>query len=157
MKKLLLILVMSALLIGCAFAANVSDFKVDKSVYTQSFNDTDGIIYSDAAQTSGIGIFKALDTTDDDDNDNDAGDNLIMNDGSDYLAADDDYMLNKNSDNIANFTDTDHGSHGMVELVEVDNEQFVIVFWCKNAGDEVKLASEVSEFNKENNLTPITF
>ena len=155
MKKLFLVLIISTLLIGSAYAANLDDFKVDDKLYNSTFNNTDCKVYFDNAKASGIGIFKYLDAVDDENDD--AIDGIIMDDGNDYLVADDDYQINKNSDNTANFTDSDHGSYGVVEVVEVDNEKFVIVFWSKNSNDTSKLMSQLTEFNKDNNLTAIAF
>ena len=155
MKKFLLVLIISTLLIGSAYAANLGDFKVDDKLYNSTFNNTDCKVYFDNAKASGVGIFKYLDTVDDENDD--AIDGIIMNDGNDYLVADDDYQINKNSDNTANFTDSDHGTYGVVEVVEFDNEKFVIVFWTKNSADTGKLMTQLTEFNKNNNLTPVAF
>ncbi|WP_298524662.1 hypothetical protein [uncultured Methanobrevibacter sp.] len=155
MKKLLLILAISTLLIGCAFAANADDFKVDEKIYTSSFKDTDFTIYFEDTNTSGIGIFRSIETTDEDNDD--AVDDILKTDGDDYLKADDDFKLEKNPDNTANFTDTENHNQGIVELVELDKEQFIIVFWSDNADDMSKLMTQLKDFNKDNSLTPVAF
>lgn len=156
MKKLFVAFIVFTLLVGCVYAANVNDFKVDEKLYNSTFTLSDGVIYFDNTNSSGVGIFKYIDADDNSDND-DAIDNIIMDDGSDYLQADDDFKLNKNPDNTANFTDVDHNNQGIVELVDVDNERFVIVFWSKEANATNELMSELTDFNKDNNLTPIAF
>ena len=75
------------------------------------------------------------------------------------MAADEDFKLDKNSDNTANFTDYDENNMGVVEVVEVDNEKFVIVFWASNGdnADYADLLVQLNDFNKENDLAPVAF
>lgn len=157
MKKLFLILIIFTLSISCVYASqNLADFKVDE-IYASTFNDSECIIYSENNYASGVGIFKYIDI--DDNKSDDVIDNVIMDDGADYLKVDEEYQLTKNPDNTANFTDLDHGNHGVVELVDVGGEKFVIVFWMKNSNnnDNTQLMSQLTDFNKNNNLSPIAF
>ena len=159
MRKIFLILIIGALLIGCAYAADsMNDFKFDDSVYSSNYSDSDCEIYFDETNSSGLGIFKYTDTEDDDGNDSDdLIDGIVMTDGDDYLTADDDYKIDKQADNTGNFTDLENGNYGTVELVEVDNEKYVIVFWTKNADELKEFKSMLDEFNKENNIIAIAF
>lgn len=159
MRKLFLILIISALLFSCVYAVDeLSNFKVDDKLYDSNFNGSDCIIYFDDTNSSGMGIFKYLDN-DCEDDDDDAIDNILIDDGDDYLEADEDYKLTKNPDNTANFTDLDNNNRGIVELVDVNNEKFVIVFWAKNDSsiDNEELISQLNDFNKNNDVSPISF
>ena len=46
-----------------------------------------------------------------------------------------------------------------MELVDVNNEKFVIVFWAKNDSsiDNEELISQLNDFNKNNEVSPISF
>ncbi len=135
---------------------NVNDFQVDKS-YNSAYYGTYNSLYLNEKQDSGITIYKYL--VGDVDDDNDAYDNLIHDEGRDYLTPDDDMKVDKNADNTANFTDSDHAQHGVVEMVNIDGEDFVIVFWAKDSSNisNSDLISQLNEFNKENHLEAIAF
>ena len=86
-------------------------------------------------------------------------DNVIHHDGREYTYGDDDMALNKSADNIASFKDYDHATHGVSEVVSQGGEQFVVVFWAKDTSsmDNAKLSSMLSDFNKNNNVSPVAF
>ena len=102
-------------------------------------------------------IYKNID--DDNHQDNDRYDNLIKDDGRDYLKVDDDMKLDKNPDNSANFTDRDHTTQGLSELVEVDGQQFVVVVWAKDSSNiqNSDLALKLAEFNHDNQVKVLAF
>ena len=158
-KKILFALFVSALLIGGACAASVNNFNVDKSyknVYTSDYYS----VYADDKQDSGILIFKNVDDDAYDDKVNDdILDNVIQHDGRKYITPDDDLKLDKNSDNTANFTDSDHATHGVSEVIKVDGEQYIVVSWAKDSSniDNAKLASILNDFNKNNKVEATAF
>lgn len=158
-KKIFFALIVSALLIGGVCAASVNDFKIDdtyKSVYNGEYYS----VYADSNQTSGISIYKNVndDVYDDMEND-DVLDNVIHHDGREYLTPDDDLKIDVNSDNIGNFTDFDHATHGVSEVVDVDGNQYIVVVWAKDSSsnDAAKLMSTLNDFNKNNNVKAIAF
>lgn len=159
MKKIFFALVVSTLLIGSACAASVNDFKVDdtyKSVYIGEYYS----VYADNNQDSGIIIFKNVDDDVYDDMENDdVLDNVIHHDGREYITADDDLKLDVNSDNTANFTDYDHATHGISEVVGSNGEQYIVTVWAKDSSnmDNAKLLSTLNEFNKNNDVKAVAF
>ncbi len=156
-KKIFFIFIISTLLIGSAFAAkSVNDFKVNDT-YKHVFGDDYYSINIDDKQDSGITIYKNVD--DDNHKDNDRYDKLIKDEGKDYLKADKDMKINKNPDNTANFTDMDHATHGISELVEVDGQQFVVVVWAKDSSNiqNSDLALKLAEFNQNNQVKALAF
>ena len=156
-KNILLLLCISLLLFGTVCAQKtVNDFHVDES-YNNAYNGTSYSLYLNEKQDSGITIYRYL--AGDVDDDNDAYDDLIHDDGIDYLTPDDDFEIVKNADNTANFTDIDHAQHGVVEVVNVDGEDFVIVFWAKDTSNVTNsdLIFQLNEFNKDNNVKAIAF
>ena len=158
MKKIIFALVISLFLIGCVCATELTDFKIDDSLYSSNYTESDMIVYFDDTNSSGLCIFKYYENETEETNDG-AGDNVVKDEGNDYLAADEDFKLDKNSDNTANFTDYDENNMGVVEVVEVDNEKFVIVFWASNGdnADYADLLVQLNDFNKENDLAPVAF
>lgn len=156
-KIIFSILIVTTLLAGCVCAAdNMANFKVD-----QTFNLNEGPNYAlflNEKQDSGITIYK---NADDDafGDDNDAFDNLIHDDGREYIIGDDDFKLDKNADNTGNFTDYDHAEHGVVELIKKDGQEYIAVFWAKDTSDidTAKLTAELTQFNKDNNVEAIAF
>ena len=86
-------------------------------------------------------------------------DHVIHHDGREYTYGDDDMAVNKNADNTANFTDYDHATHGVSEVVSQGNEQYIVTFWAKDTSsmDTAKLASMLTDFNKNNNVSPVAF
>ena len=97
------------------------------------------------------------DVYDDVEND-DILDNVIHHDGREYTYGDD-MAISKNADNTIKFTDYDHGTQGVSEVVGQDGNQFIVVFWAKNSSglDSAKLMSMLNDFNKNNNVSPVTF
>lgn len=158
-KKILFALVVSTLLIGCAFATGIDDFKIDESV-KEIYNSSKLIVYADEHSDGGIAIFKTLDKAEDDNtDDDDAIDNLVHDDGDEYLTGDDDVSIQINSDKTANFTDKDHSTKGISEVIDHNGEKHVVVFWAKEQSDMdmAKLLSIMDKFNKDNNVAPIAF
>ena len=158
-KKVLFVLIVSSLLIGCAFATSIDDFKIDDNV-KEIYSSAKLIVYADEHSDGGIAIYKTLDEDEDDDtDDDDAIDNLVHDDGDEYLIGDDDVSIQRNSDKTANFTDRDHGTQGISEVIDHNGEKHIVVFWAKNSSDMdmAKLQTLLNDFNKNNNATPIAF
>ena len=67
--------------------------------------------------------------------------------------------IDKNPDNTANFTDMDHSTHGVVELVESNGQQYIVVFLAKNSANiqNSDLASQLAQFNTNNQVKPVAF
>ena len=158
-KKIFLALLVSALLIGSVCAASVNDFKVDntyKNVYGGEYYS----VYADGNQDSGISIYKNVndDVYDDIEND-DVLDNVIHHDGREYITPDDDLKLDVNADHIGNFTDYDHATHGVSEVIDVNGDQYIVVVWAKDSSnmDFADLLSTLNDFNKNNNVEAIAF
>lgn len=156
-KKILFILVLSTLVVGCAFAANsVNDFKVNDSYKHIAGNDYYSFNANDNKDV-GITIYK------NDDNDKygdpDVYDHVLHDDGREYIRVDDDMKINKNPDHSANFTDFDHATHGIVELVESNGQQYIVVAWAKDTShvQTAELASQLAQFNSANQVKPISF
>ena len=70
-----------------------------------------------------------------------------------------DLKLDVGSDHIANFTDMDHATHGVSEVVDVNGDQYIIVAWAKDSSsmDAAKVLSALKDFNKDNYVEPIAF
>ena len=87
-------------------------------------------------------------------------DDLVHEDGKDYLiGVEDDIAVAKNPDNTVNFTDNDYAEHGVAEVVNVNGEHFVVVFWAKDVNDidDSELISELNKFNRDNNVKAVAF
>ena len=158
-KGVLFLLLVSSLLIGSACAASVNDFKVDntyKSIYGGEYYS----VYTNGNQDAGVCIYKNVndDIYKHREND-DVLDHVIHHDGREYTYGDDDMAISKNADNTIKFTDYDHGTQGVSEVVGQGNNQFIVVFWAKNSSgmDSAKLMSMLNDFNKNNNVSPIAF
>ncbi len=148
-------MVSSLLLFGAVCAQkNVTDFQIDES-YTHAQDGNNYSLYLNGKQDSGITVYKYLVDGDDDG----AYEDLIHDNGCDYLTPDDDLKVDKNSDNTVNFTDYDHAQHGVAEVINVDGESFVVVFWAKDTSDvnNSDLMSKLNEFNKDNDVKVIEF
>lgn len=159
LEKILIVLIVSSLLVGCVCATSITDFKVD-GAYKEIYSTDDLIVYADSHNDAGLGIYKITDKHEDDNyDDDDAIDDLIHDDGDEYITADDDMKLTTNPDKTANFTDADHGTLGVSEVVDHNGQKHVIVFWAKNSShkDLKQLKTDIDSFNKNNNLTPIAF
>lgn len=152
-------MIFSSLIIGNVCAAGVNDFKIDDS-YKNIYNGTYYSIYTDDSQDSGISIFKNVNDDVYDDVENDGIlDNIIYHDGREYITPDDDLKLDINSDNIANFTDCEHQTHGLSEVFKQDGESYIAVFWAKDSSDidNKKLSSLLKDFNKDNDVKAVAF
>lgn len=157
-RNVLFLIFVSGLLIGSACAAGTNDFKVDSS-YAGAFTGDFSSLYMNGNQDAGIAIYKNVNEDVYDNEIGDAYDHIIHEDGQEYLTVDDDYSLEKNADNTANFTDMEHGEHGLVEVVELNGEQYIVLFWAKDTGNvtDSSLTSLLNDFNKDNNVTPVAF
>lgn len=158
-KRIFVVLIVASLLIGCAYATGVTDFKVDDT-FKLVYSGDDYAIYADEHNDTGISIYADIgEDNDTDDDSDDALDDLFRDDGDDYLTADDDLMLDKNSDYTANFTDTEYGMSGLSELVEHDGQKYVVVVWSVNSTemDFGDVISTMDDFNKANDINPISF
>jgi hypothetical protein len=162
-RNVLFLVFVSLLLFGTAFAQKtVNDFEIDES-YSHEYGGAYNSLYLNRNQDSGIAIYKNLigdaDDVGDVDDDSDAYDGLVHDNGRDYLTPDDDFKIDKNSDNTVTFTDYDHAEHGVAEVVSVDGGEFIIVFWAKDGSnvDNSDLISQLNEFNKNNDVKPIEF
>lgn len=156
-RNVIFLLFVSLLMFGAVCAQkNVDDFKIDKS-YDNAYNGNYYSLYLNEKQDSGVTIYKDL--VDDAADDNDAYDNLIHDTGRDYLTPDDDFKIDKNSDNTVTFTDYDNAEHGVSEIIDCDGEQFIVVFWAKDSSniDNKDLISQLNDFNKDNDVKAIAF
>lgn len=146
-------------MVGSVCAASVNDFKVD-GTFSGIYNGEYYSVYANGNQDEGVCIYKNVndDVYDDMEND-DVLDHVIHHDGREYTYGDDDMALNKSADNIATFKDYDHATHGVSEVVSQGGEQFVVVFWAKDTSsmDNAKLSSMLTDFNKNNNVSPVAF
>lgn len=158
-KKIAIALIVASILIGCVSATNLTDFKIHDSL-KEVLSTDDFVIYANEQSDSGIGIYKLVDNVEDNDTDDDDKiDNLVHDDGDEYITADEDMNITVNSDNTANFTDADHGTVGVSEVINHNGEKHVVVFWAKNSSDRdiANLTVAIAHFNKDNNVTPIAF
>lgn len=159
LKGILLLILVSSLLIGTACAAGVNDFKIDdtyKSVYEGEYYS----VHANDKQDVGICIYKNVDDDAYDDKENDdVLDNVIHHDGKEYTLGDDDMSLNKTDDKTAVFKDYEHATHGASEVVKKGNEEYIVVFWAKDSSDfnDDKINSLLSDFNKDNDVSPVEF
>ena len=172
-KKIFFALIVTTLLVGSVCAANINDFKVDG--YNSSYNSDLSSAYLNDNGDSGISIHKNtngvyLDFDDDgydDDGYYDFDDDGYDDDGYDddgYYdydddGYDDDVQLSKNTDNTASFTDFDDAEHGVLEVVQIGGDQYTVVFWAKDTSNmnNTDLMSKLTDFNKDNGVSPIAF
>lgn len=157
-RNILFLVVVSLLLMGCVSAQkNVSDFQIDNS-YSSAFNGSNVSLYLNEKHDAGITVYKYLEFNVDDIEDG-PYDDLIHDNGRDYLTPDDDFKLDKNPDNTFNFTDYDHGQHGVGEVINVDGDKFIIIVWAKDSSNinNSDLISKLSNFNKDNSVEAIAF
>ncbi|WP_407411888.1 hypothetical protein [Methanobrevibacter sp.] len=184
-KKILFALIVTSLLIGSVCAASINDFKVDG--YNSSYNTDINSAFVNNNGDSGVSIFKnangaryydydddgyydydddgydyddAYDHDYDDIYDHDYDDDyVIQNSGNVYNGIRDDMQITKNSDNTATFTDVDDAEHGIVEVVQHGGEQYTVVFWAKDASNinNTALMTKLTNFNKDNGVTPVAF
>lgn len=157
-KKILMALIVTTLLAGSVCAASVNDFKVDGSYSNNAFSSDYYSVYLNGNGDSGVAIYKNLDDDAYDDLNDDVVDNIVHDDAREYLVVDDDMQINKSADNTANFTDYDHAEHGVVEVVEMGGEQYVVVFFAKDSNNtNADLMAKLTAFNKDNGVTPVAF
>lgn len=159
-KKILIVLIVSSLLIGTVCATSITDFKIDEKMTKEVLKTDELVVYADEHNDAGIAIFKTIDKMGDNDtNDDDRIDNLIHDDGDEYITSDDDIKLTTNPDHTANFTDADHGTMGLSEVINHNGEKHVVVFWAQNQSDMnmTQLKTTMDKFNKDNNITPEAF
>ena len=158
-KKILFTLLVSALLIGGVCAASVNSFDVNKD-YKNLYESSYYSVYANGKENSGILIFKNVndDKYDDKVND-DILDNVIHHDGKEYIVADDDMKIDVGSDNIVNFTDSEHATHGVSEVVKVDGKEYIVAIWAKDSSkiENSDLISQLNDFNKNNNVEVVAF
>lgn len=157
-KKILLALVITTLLAGSVCVASVNDFKVDGS-YGNDFSSDQYSVYLNGNKDSGVAIYKNVNDDLYDNLNDDSVDYIVHDDGREYLVVDDDMQISKNADNTANFTDYDHAEHGVVEVVEIGGNQYVVVFFAKDSSNTTNadLMAKLTAFNKDNNVAPVAF
>ena len=157
----MLVLFISLILLAPVCAQkNVSDFGVDKSYKHICDNKDYYSLYMNDKKDAGVIVFKNVnDDAYDDDDGNDTYDHLIHDDAKEYITVDDDFKIDKNSDNTANFTDMDHAEKGVVEIIKCDGQEYVVVFWAKDSSNVTidDLTSLLHEFNKDNKVEAISF
>ena len=155
--KILFALIITSLLAGCVCAASVNDFKIDSS-YNSTFSSDYYSVYLNDRGNSGVAIYKNVDDDRYDDLNDEIVDDIVHEDGRDYLG-DEDIQILKNDDHTANFTDYDHLQHGVVEVIESDNNQYIVVFFTKYPSNikDADLILKLNDFNKDNNVTAVAF
>ena len=158
-KAILFLILVSSLFMGSVFAAGIGDFKVNdsfKSIYSDDYYG----VFAANDSNSGINIYKNVnDDVYDGKTNDDILEGTIHHDGREYIVVDDDMKIDKNTDNTANFTDMDHKTHGISEVVKLNGQDYVVVFWAKDTSniDNAKLMASLNEFNKNNNVSPVAF
>ena len=67
--------------------------------------------------------------------------------------------ITKNNDSTGHFEDYNHGTHGVVELVKSEGNEFIVISFAKNSSNvkDSDLTKALTAFNKDNNLTPVAF
>ena len=157
-KGILLAMIVTALLVGSVCAASVNDFKVDES-YNAAFSSDYYSVYLNNNSDSGVVIYKNVNDDAYDDLNDDAVDDIVHDDGREYIVGDDDMQIAKNADGTANFTDYDHADHGVVEVVEMGGEQYIVVFFAKDSSNttDADLMAQLTAFNKDNGVAPVAF
>lgn len=153
-KKIFFALLVTAFLIGGACAANINNFTVDW--YNNSYNSDINSAYVNSNGDSGVSIYKNTNGVYYDYDDG-YDDNYVVQNV--YNGISDDMQLSKNADNTASFTDHDDAEHGVVEVVQSGGEQYTVVFWAKDVSNinNTDLMSKLTDFNKDNGVSPIAF
>ena len=149
-KKILFALLVSALLIGGACAASVNSFDVNKD-YKNLYQSEYYSVYANGNQDSGMMVFQNVN--------DDILDGLIRHDGREYIVGDDDMKVDVESDKIANFTDYDHATHGVSEVIKADGKEYIVAIWAKDSSNikNNDLMSKLNEFNKNNKVEAVAF
>lgn len=159
-KKVFFLMLVSSLMICSVYAtSDVTSFNINNN-YKQSYNDSYHSLYLNNNHDAGVTVYKNVDDDQYDIDDDDKYDNLIEDDGREYLHADDDYQLKKHKDKTASFKDYENNEHGIVELIKNNNgQEYIIVFWAKNNNDikNKDLKAQLKQFNKDNNVNAIAF
>ena len=153
-KPILFLIVATALMLGAAYGASVNNFKIDKA-YDDTFQSDYYSLHLNKDQDAGIAIYKNVDDDAYADTDADeAYDDMIHDDGREYITPDDDMKIDEKSDNTVEFEDYDHTNHGIAELTKSGDEEFIVVFWAKDTSDikNSDLNSLLKDFNKDNDL-----
>lgn len=158
LKGILLALIVTTLLMGSVCAASVNDFKVEGS-YNNAFSSDYYSVYMNNNSDSGVAIYKNVNDDAYDDLNDDVVDNIVHDDGREYIVGDDDMIIAKNADGSANFADYDHAGHGVVETVEMGGEQYIVVFFAKDSSNttDADLMAQLTDFNKDNGVAPVAF
>lgn len=169
-KKIFFALIVTSLLIGSVCAASINDFKVDG--YNSSYNTDLNSAFVNNNGDSGVSIYKNTNDARYYDYDDDGyydyddaynhdydDDYAVQNGGSVYNGIRDDMQISKNADNTATYTDHDDAEHGIVEVVQLGGDQYTVVFWAKDASNinNTALMSKLTNFNKDNGVTPVAF
>ena len=154
-KKIFFALLVTAFLIGGACAANINNFTVDW--YNNSYNSDINSAYVNSNGDSGVSIYKNTNGVYYDYDDDGYDDDYVVQNV--YNGISDDMQLSKNTDNTVSFTDHDDAEHGVVEVVQSGDEQYTVVFWAKDASNinNTDLMSKLTDFNKDNGVSPIAF
>ena len=157
-KKIFIIALIALMLISTCYAAkNVTDFKVDQSYYKVDSGKYFAL-YLTQNQESGLAIYKYIQDKDIAD-ENDKYDHMVHDYGKQYIEHNDNIDITKNKDNTTSFKDAGHQEHGVLELVKIDGEQFVIVVFAKDHSkiEQSALVTILNNINKANDLTPIAY
>lgn len=156
-KKIFVIALVSVMLLSTAYAAkSVTDFKVDKSLEKAETESNFFVLYLNKDKNSGIAIYpNADDDSHHHDDDKENHDNhLVHDEGREYIVVDDDMNITKNNDSTGHFEDYDHGTHGVVELVKSEGNEFIVISFAKNSSNvkDSDLTKALTAFNKDNIL-----
>ncbi len=139
-KKIILFLLFAMMIVGAASAANQTSFKTPANF--EDLGDGVYVLYDsfkNADEILSVVKYNAHDWKD-----------YITNDTSNK------YVVHKDKNNTYNYTDGSVNEIGSFELVEVEGNKFIIDF--AKSGTENDLSNTYSnmlEFNKLNNITPI--
>ena len=139
-KKIILFLLFAMMIVGVASAANQTSFKTPTNF--EDIGDGVYVLYDsfkNADEILSVVKYNAHDWKD-----------YITNDTSNK------YVVHKDKNNTYNYTDGSVNEIGSFELVEVEGNKFIIDF--AKTGTENDLSNTYSnmlEFNKLNNITPI--
>ena len=139
-KKIILFLLFAMMIVGAVSAADQTSFKTPTNF--EDIGDGVYVLYDsfkNADEILSVVKYNAHDWKD-----------YITNDTSNK------YVVHKDKNNTYNYTDGSVNEIGSFELVEVEGNKFIIDF--AKTGTENDLSNTYSnmlEFNKLNNLTPI--
>ena len=77
-------------------------------------------------------------------------------DVEEYLTPSSTLKINKQPDNTIIFDDTKNNEHGVAEVVTVDGDKYIIMFWATSDGmSDEELMNVMLEFNSLNHVKPI--